>query len=206
MSNQSAIKNLFADFENNLVDSLWRLDAAHHKCVATTATINTCSAVISKACLDAAALDPSYVCPASALTFNLDRFARACYLSVVQLATSNGGVVELIDPQGVPDPALKAAFGCVCDECLSSAYPGCQWMRGSLSYAECRKELDCYAGNENLNQWTTLINGELDCWNVYYYVGIAATVLLALLVFYGWFSTRGSAAVNIEQSVTVDSS
>lgn len=203
MPNHSDINNLFGNFENNLVDSLWRLDAAHHKCMSSQATISTCSAATSQACLDAA-VNSSYVCPSSIPSLNLDRFARACYFSVVRATNANGVVTELIDAEGNPDPALKAAFGCVCDECLSAAYPGCQWIRGSLSYAECRRQLDCYADNAELDPWTTLIKGELDCWNVYYYVGIAAAVLLVLLVVYGWFTTRGSAKINVDTNVVVN--
>jgi len=197
-----AITNTFSKAENNVVDSLWQLDAAHHECIKSETIINKCSAAISGACLLAKDLDPGYVCPISALQFNLDRFARACHIPKPYLVDQNGTVIDLI-PNGQPDPTIRASFECVCDECLSDAYPGCKWIRGTLSYSECRGQLDCYADNAELNTWTTLFNGELDCWNAYYYVGIAATVLLVLLVFYGWFSTRIPAKVTVKQNVNV---
>jgi hypothetical protein len=174
---------------------LWDVDAVHHKCAALQSTRVKCSAAVAEACEAQLSLDDGYSCPVSALSYNLDRFARACYLPIVTQVASDGTVVDLIK-DGEPDAALRAGFECICDECLSSAYPGCAWLSGVISYSDCRKELDCYAGNPTLNEWTTLISGELDCWNVYYYVGIAATILLVILVFYGWFSNRKN-SVNI---------
>lgn len=206
MSDQSIaqIKNIFSSVPKKLSVSAWSLDANHHSCVAADDTINKCSAAIAHACSDAAEEDPAYLCPTPAFAFNLDRFARACHLDVAKITTSVGVEIDLV-AGGVPDPAIGAAFSCVCTECLSSAYPGCQWLSGTLDYAECRRNLDCYAGNAGLNIWTTLTRGEISCWNVYYYVGIVAAALLVLLVIYGFFARRSS-NVRVEQRVVFDGS
>jgi hypothetical protein len=192
---------------SNLEDTVWKLDQAHHVCAAKEETIDACTAAVQTQCAEELdANGNSYTCPATAAEkFNLDRFARACYLPQTEI-TGATGVIQLIDDSGVLDPSLHAGFACICEQCLSESYAGCQWISGQLNYSACRDNLDCYADNENLNWARTVFVKHTDCWSIYQWGGvvIGALVLLgtAIAVIYRVLDRRGS--TNVTTNVDVD--
>ena len=192
---------------SNIENTVWGLDDKHHFCVAQEDVVTTCGSVVQTRCQAALEDDAGYTCPSSAAAgYNLDRFARACHLPTSTMTSATDETISLIDDNGVLESSLRAGFVCICEQCLgTSAYAGCKWVAGEITYAACTANLDCYAGNEKLNLFTTIFEKNTDCWTTWQWVitVISPLILLSILLAVYRRIWGGGGNGNVSTTVTV---